>query len=375
MPQRTIQQTSKMADEDWKYPQQPYRKNGWLQVDDNPPLKYPHKIYYEEYGNLDGEPVMFLHGGPGGACSPIFSRFFDPERYRIILFDQRGCGESVPNVARDGAEAGLANNETPYLVDDIARLRDYLGIKSKMHVFGGSWGSFLAQAYAIKYPETVETLILRGIWQATKQDLDYMYQGNAETYHEGPYNVTVPGSYLFYPEEWREYVEIIPQNRRKDMIRAYKEIFDMVPKTAEQQETKRKALVAWSKWEGMISTLVLDTRDVGKFDDDEFAASFAQIENHYFTSNMFVEDNYLIKHVERIKDIPVHIVHGRFDQVCPMYQADILVDALRKAGAEPASYVRTTAGHSALDFENAVALINIMDNLPKMDRSKLPGTK
>ncbi|GHO56688.1 prolyl aminopeptidase [Ktedonobacter robiniae] len=364
-----------MTDEDWKYPQQPYRKNGWLQVDDNPPLKSPHKIYYEEYGNPDGEPVMFLHGGPGGTCTPNFSRFFDPERYRIILFDQRGCGKSVPNVAKDGAQAGLANNETSYLVDDIAKLRNHLEIKSKMHVFGGSWGSILAQAYAIKYPETVQTLILRGIWQATKQDLDYMYQGNAETYHKGPYNVTVPGSYLFYPEEWKEYVEIIPQNRRKDMIKAYKEIFDMVPRTPEQQETKRKALVAWSKWEEVISNIVPNTKNVGKYGSDEFATSFAQIENHYFTNNMFMENHYLIKNVERIKDIPIHIVHGRFDQVCPMYQADILVDALRNVGTEPASYVRTTAGHSALELENAMVLTNIMDNLPKMDHSKLPGTK
>src|SRR5581483_6182083 len=367
MPQRTIQQTSKIADEEWKYPQQPYRTNGWLQVNDDPPLKFPHKIYYEEYGNPDGEPVMFLHGGPGGASSPNCSRFFDPERYRIILFDQRGCGKSVPNVAKDGAEAGLAHNQTSSLVDDTARLRNHLGITGKMHVFGGSWGSFLSLAYAITYPQTVETLILRGIWLATKQDLDYMYQGNAETYHTGPYNVTEPGSYLFFPEAWKEYVEMIPQDKRKDMIRAYKEIFDMVPRTAEQQDTKRKALLAWSMWEGMISNLTPDAKNIGKFANAEFAASFAQIENHYFTNSMFVENNYLINNVERMKHIPLYIVHGRFDQTCPMYQADILVDALRKAGMEPARYIRTTAGHSAFDFENAIALTTIMDNLPKME--------
>jgi proline iminopeptidase len=194
-----------------------------------------------------------------------------------------------------------------------------------------------------------------------------MYQGNAETYHQDPYNVTAPGSYLFYPEEWKEYVEIIPQDRRKDMIKAYKEIFAMVPQTTEQQETRRKALAVWSKWEGMISNIIPDTKNVGKFSNDEFATSFAQIENHYFTHNVFMEDNYLINNVERIKNIPIHIVHGRFDQVCPMYQADILVDALRKAGTEPASYVRTPAGHSAAEFENAMALTNIMDNLPKME--------
>ncbi len=211
----------------------------------------------------------------------------------------------------------------------------------------------------------MQTLILRGIWQATQRDLDYMYQGNAETYHQDPYHVTAPGSYLFYPEAWKAYVEMIPQNKRKDMIKAYKELFEMVPQTPQQQETKRNALLAWSKWEGIISHLTPEMNTVGKYGEDEFAASFAQIENHYFTNNLFIEHNYLINHVERIKHIPLYIVHGRFDQVCPMYQADILVEALRKAGAEPARYVRTTAGHSALEFETAMALTTIMDTLPQ----------
>lgn len=355
-----------MTEADWKYPQQPARTSGWVQVDDTPALPFPHRLYYEEYGNPDGEPVLFVHGGPGGSCSPGSSRFFDPQRYRVILYDQRGCGKSIPTVARDGTVAGLAHNETAYLVEDIAALRAHLGITSKMHVFGGSWGSVLAQVYAITAPETVQTLIVRGIWLARKQDLDYMYQGNAATYHLAPYEVTAPGSYLFYPEAWKAYVEVIPQDQRSDMIAAYHDLFAMIPQTPEQQETQRNALRTWSLWEGAISNLIPEADRLRKYREEAFATDFAQIENHYFTHHLFLEDNYLITHIARIKAIPIHIVHGRFDQVCPMYQADLLVEALRKAGAEPASYIRTTAGHSALERETAMALTSIMDHLPPM---------
>jgi proline iminopeptidase len=176
-----LQTTSKVTSE-WKYPQGAPNRTGMLQVDTAP----DHTLYWEEYGAPDGEPVMFLHGGPGGACAPVMSRFFDPERYRVILFDQRGCGKSTPTVASHGPAVALVRNDTDHLVADINRLRDALGITGRMHVFGGSWGSTLALVYAIRHPEHVASLILRGIFLGTREDLLYMYQGNAAVFAERP---------------------------------------------------------------------------------------------------------------------------------------------------------------------------------------------
>jgi len=354
--------TSAVSDADWKYPLSPANKTGMLKVAEDP----AHTLYWEEYGNPDGEPVMVLHGGPGGACEPKMARFFNPERYRIILFDQRGCGKSRPSVATDGPQVALKNNTTDFLVDDIAALRKELNIDSTMHVFGGSWGSTLSLAYAIKYPETVETLILRGIFIGAKADLNYMYQGNAKTYDAAPYAMTNPGAYISYPEAWREFVEIIPPEKRGDMMAAYKEIFDRVPQNDQERAIQMKAAVTWSVWEGVISHLVPDMSNVGKFGEDDFAVCFAQIEAHFFANNLFLAPGYLIDNAAKLAHIPAHIVHGRFDEVCPLTQADILVTALRKAGTEPASYIKTIAGHSALERENALALTHIMDHLPPM---------
>ena len=354
--------TSKVTEVDWKYPAANPNRTGMLQVDDNP----PHTLSWEEYGNPDGEPVMFLHGGPGGACDPILSRFFDPDRYRVILFDQRGCGNSRPSVATDGPQIALANNTTDDLVEDIEKLRTALNIDSTMHVFGGSWGSTLAVAYAIKHPESVETLILRGIFTGERENLEYMYQGNAQTYAQYPNEMNVPGSYISYPEAWKTFVEVIPPNKRGDMMGAYKEIFDMVPTNDEERTLQMKAAITWSVWEGVISNLIPDMANVGKFDKDDFAVCFAQIEAHYFANNLFLEGGYLLDNVDKFAHIPVHIVHGRFDQVCPLTQAEMLVAALQDMGVEPASYVKTTAGHSALERENYLALTAIMDSLPRM---------
>ena len=187
-----LQATSKVGEADWRYPLTPANRTGWVEVSQDP----PHALYWEEYGAPDGEPVMFLHGGPGGACEPALSRFFDPTRYRVILFDQRGCGKSRPSVSDDGPEAGLADNTTDHLVDDINRLREALDIRGKMHVFGGSWGSTLAMVYAIRHPQHVASLILRGIFLGSREDLLYMYQGNAATYADAPFALTEPGSYI-----------------------------------------------------------------------------------------------------------------------------------------------------------------------------------
>lgn len=353
-----LQATSKITDE-WSYPLIAAGRSGLLQVAPD------HKLYWEEYGAPDGEPVMFLHGGPGGACAPVMSRYFDPARYRVILFDQRGCGKSEPTVASAGPKVALANNTTDHLVSDINTLRQALGITGKMHVFGGSWGSTLALVYAIRHPENVASLVLRGIFLGTREDLLYMYQGNAAVFEETPFELTEPGSYVTYPDEWRAFVETIPPAERGDMMAAYKAIFDMAPQTAAERERQLRAAVAWSVWEGTISNMIPDNADSGKFGEADFALCFAQIEAHFFANQLFLEPDYIIGNADKLTGIPVHIVHGRFDQVCPLPQASRLVARLAELGAPPASFVITNAGHSAMERETALALTAIMDGLAR----------
>jgi proline iminopeptidase len=350
---------SKVTDE-WAYPQAAANRSGLLRVDRAP----DHKLYWEEYGAPDGEPVMFLHGGPGGACAPVMARFFDPARYRVILFDQRGCGKSEPTVASAGPAAALANNTTDHLVDDINALRDALGITGKMHVFGGSWGSTLALVYAIRHPRNVASLILRGIFLGAREDLLYMYQGNAAAFTKTPYALTEPGSYITYPDEWKAFVEVIAPARRGDMMAAYKAIFDMTPASDAERARQLDAALAWSVWEGTISNMIPQDSDPGKFGEADFALSFAQIEAHFFANHLFLEPDYIVRNASQIAAIPTHIVHGRFDQVCPLTQASRLVEALQAVGAPPATYVKTNAGHSAMEAQTVLALTAIMDGLP-----------
>jgi proline iminopeptidase len=365
----TQPKSSKVSEADWKHPQSPCLGSDWLTVIDDPPISEPHHIYWAEYGNPCGEPVMFVHGGPGGGCTnePKVSRFFDPQRYRIILFDQRGCGKSKPTAAANDPKPALTNNETKYLIEDINQLRKALRIRGKMHVFGGSWGSTLALAYAIKHPDTVQTLVLRGIFLCRKNDLDYFYQGNAGTDQPGKYDPSLPGSYMFFPEAWKLFVETIPDmTARGDMIGAYAAIFE-----GTDEKRREDAAKAWSIWEGSTSYLHQDMSEIGKYSDPDFAKVFARIENHYFLNGGFLEErvrnqNYIVNNVNKIKDIPIHIVQGRYDQVCPMYQAEELVAALKKAGAVFINYVVTAAGHSSLERANCHALSEIMDILPLM---------
>ncbi len=356
-----LRTTSKVTGE-WKYDQPVANKSGLLQVDAAP----DHKLYWEEYGNPDGEPVMFLHGGPGGACAPPMARFFDPKRYRVILFDQRGCGKSEPTVASAGPQVALTNNTTDHLVDDINRLRDALGITGRMHVFGGSWGSTLALTYAIRHADKVASLILRGIFLGATEDLLYMYQGNAAAFTNTPYALTEPGAYIAYPDEWKAFVEVIPAEERGNIMGAYKKIFDMVPTSEAERQRQLEAAVAWSVWEGTISNMIPDNADAGKFGEADFALCFAQIEAHFFANGLFLEPDYIVDNVDKLKGLDIHIVHGRFDQVCPLSQASRLVAALDEIGAPPASYVKTDAGHSAMEGQTVLALTAIMDGLPSI---------
>jgi proline iminopeptidase len=291
------------------------------------------------------------------------SRYFDPARYRVILFDQRGCGKSSPTVAADGPQGGLANNTTDHLVSDINALREALGIAGTMHVFGGSWGSTLALVYAIRHPQNVRSLVLRGIFLGEQGDFDYMYQGNAETFASAPYALTAPGAYIFYPQEWRAFLSIVPQTGRANVARAYKEIFDMRPRTEAERDGQLQAALAWSVWEGAISNMIPEPAEAGKFGDPDFAVSFAQIEAHYFANQLFLDEAYIVRNADRLAPLPVHIVHGRFDQACAISQACRLVSALEANGARP-MFVTTNAGHSAMERETVLALTAIMDGLP-----------
>ncbi|MFD2262537.1 prolyl aminopeptidase [Lacibacterium aquatile] len=354
--------TTSKATTEWSYPQASANRDGYLDVGAG------HRLRWWEYGNPDGEPVMYLHGGPGGGSSPLMARFFDPKRYRVILFDQRGCGESEPNVAKDGPAAALTNNTTSDLVDDINRLRDALKITGKMHVFGGSWGSTLALVYAIRHPQHVASLILRGIFIGGREDLLYLYQGNAATFAQDPFGLTEPGAYVAYPDEWAELINFIPPEKRGDIMAAYKTIFDMVPANEAERDFQFRAAMIWSDWEGAISYMVpMEAgRDPGKFGAAHVALCVAQIEAHYFANDMFLDTGYILNNVDKIAGIPTHIVHGRFDQVCPMTQASQLVAALTKVGAPPASFIKTNAGHSAMEGQTVLALTAIMDGLPPL---------
>jgi proline iminopeptidase len=358
----SLQRTSKITDE-WRYPEAVALRSGLLQVDTDP----DHHLYWEEYGNSDGEPVMFLHGGPGGACAPAMARFFNPDRYRVILFDQRGCGKSEPTVASAGPAIALANNTTQDLLDDINRLRDALGIQGKMHVFGGSWGSTLAMVYAIAYPQHCASLVLRGIFLGSVNELRFMYQGNAANYADDPYALTAPGAYVSYPEAWSDFLAPIDPVDRGDMIRSYKKIFDTKPATPADEQRQLAAAQAWSIWEGTISNAIPEAAVENKFGEARFALCFAQIEGHFFANNLFLEPCYILRNVGKLASVPVHIVHGRFDLICPLTQASSLAAALHKAGIEPAAFVVTNAGHSAMEVDTALALTAIMDGLPRID--------
>jgi proline iminopeptidase len=336
-------------------------RDGWLDAGDG------HQIYWHEYGNPAGLPVLYVHGGPGGGTEAGDARFFNPERYRIVLFDQRGCGRSRPDVASDPTQA-LANNTTTHLIADMERLRERVIGEENLFVFGGSWGSTLSLAYAIAHAERVRALILRGIFLCRKRDIDYLYQGNATTFDREDrrfYDPERPGAYMVAPEAWADFVEVIEPDDRHNMVDAYHRIF--TPQDPPHPKLARAAR-AWSVWEGAVS--YISARDTSRFEGAEFTLRFARIENHYFRTGGMPEgdpfsvsrrEDYILGNVDRIKDIPIHIVHGQLDQVCPRANADELVAALERAGAAKVYYVLTPAGHSARERETARELRAVTD--------------
>ncbi|VXB92232.1 Proline iminopeptidase [Luteimonas sp. 9C] len=297
---------------------------GMLAVDDR------HTLYYEQCGNPKGKPVVLLHGGPGGGCSPKMRSFHDPAKYRIVLFDQRGAGRSTPH-------ADLVDNSTWDLVADIEALRAHLGI-DRWQVFGGSWGSTLALAYAQTHPRQVTELILRGIFMLRRWELEWFYQ---------------EGASRLFPEAWQQYIAVIPEDERGDLIAAFHARL-----TSDDEATRLAAARAWSVWEGATSFLHIDADFADSHADAQFALAFARIENHYFTNAGFFEvDDQLLRDAYRMVDIPGVIVHGRYDVVCPVQNAFDLHQVWPKAEL----VVTPASGHSAFEAENVDALVRATD--------------
>ena len=286
-----------------------------------------HEIYYEECGNPSGKPVVFLHGGPGGGGSEDVRRFFDPSLYRIIVFDQRGCGRSKPHGC-------LENNTTWDLVSDIEKIRTILNIKKWM-VFGGSWGSTLALAYSQAHPESVSEMILRGIFMLRQKELDWFYQ---------------EGASKIFPDAWESFVAIIPHKKRANLMVAYNEIFN-----GNDEDLKLEAAINWSRWEAATSKLVQNNSLIDEFSDPYFALAFALIENHYFINKGFLNsEDQLIKGIEKIRHIPAKIIQGRYDVVCPMETAYEVYKEWPEATLE----IAKSSGHSAFEKEIIHLLIS-----------------
>lgn len=295
-----------------------------------------HRLYWEECGNPNGKPILFLHGGPGGGINPTYRQYFHPQKWRVILFDQRGCGKSTPH-------AELQDNTTWDLVADIEKLRHHLQI-DKWTVFGGSWGSTLALAYSQTYPERCQGLILRGIFLLRQKELHWFYQ---------------EGASQVFPDAWESYVKPIPSEERQDFIRAYYRRL-----TSSDPKVRQEAARAWSLWEGSTSRLIQSPDAMKRFTEDKFADAFARIECHYFINRGFLKtDNQLLDQVDRIRSIPGIIIQGRYDIVCPMISAW----ELHQAWPEAEFQVIPDAGHSMLEPGIRTALLQATDRFAELE--------
>ncbi len=306
------------------YPEIDVNQSGMLKVSDI------HTLYWEDCGNPKGQPILFLHGGPGGGIDPAYRRFFDPQAYRIILFDQRGAGKSTPC-------AELRENTTWDLVADIEKIREMLGIE-KWVVFGGSWGSTLSLTYAITHPERCHALVLRGIFLCRPSEIKWFYQ---------------EGASQIFPDIWEQYFNLIPANERHDMVTAYYKRL-----TSTDEKTRLEAAKAWSKWEAATSRLIVDPKAIDEFEDPEYALSFARIECHYFMNNAFFKtNNWILENISKIKHIPSVIIQGRYDVVCPATSAW----ELHRAWPEAEFKIIADAGHSMSEPGIRSALIEATD--------------
>jgi len=294
-----------------------------------------HEIYVEECGNPSGRAVIFVHGGPGGGCEPWHRQFFDPKRYRIVLFDQRGCGRSTPN-------AELRENTTGDLVADMERIRELLGIDQWV-VFGGSWGSTLGLAYAQAQPQHTRALVLRGIFLLRPEEIRWFYQ---------------EGANWIYPDAWEHYLAPIPQAERGDLVAAYHRRL-----TSENAAVRREAARAWSTWEGATSKLLQSEDMIARYSGDHFSEAFARIECHYFVNGGFFRSpNQLLEEIDRIRHIPAVIVQGRYDVVCPMKSAW----DLHRAWPEASFAVVPDAGHAASEHGILNRLIEAADHFARL---------
>jgi proline iminopeptidase len=296
-------------------------------------VEAPHELYVDESGNPDGIPILFVHGGPGAGCGKYDRRFFDPQVYRIVLFDQRGAGRSRPH-------AELENNSTQKLVEDIEVIRKTLGIE-KWALFGGSWGSTLSLVYAQTYPERVLGLILRGIFLCRREDLLWFYQ---------------EGASRLFPDFWDDFIAQIPAAERGDMIAAYHRQL-----TGENQIQQMAAAKAWACWEGRTATLKPSQEVVDSFTEPHRALSLARIEAHYFMNNVFLEENQILRDAHKLADIPGMIVHGRYDVICPLDNAY----ALHKAWPGSELQIIREAGHASREPGIVDALIRATNDLAK----------
>jgi proline iminopeptidase len=247
-----------------------------------------HRIYWEEYGSLAGEPVIVMHGGPGVGSHSSSARFFNPQRYRVVLFDQRGCGKSTPSASDDDATLALTDNTTQHLIEDVSVLRHELKINGKMHVFGGSWGSTLALAYAIAHPATAQTLILRGVFLARRADVHYFFQGNAAEFAADPLAMSTPGTYLDFPTAWRQFVNVIPPEDRGDVVKGLAKAFSSPPRTdAERERLVKSRLGLRRLGGGSASRLNRDENSHGQ-PNQKYALVAARILVHYMFNGGFL---------------------------------------------------------------------------------------